>query len=623
MPAPAGGRDAIERDAGEGNRPRRDRAVVAQERASGSRCWRNSPAGCSTSAAGWRPPASRSRPIACSSHRNSASTLRPAVPAISRARHHGCLPVSPSSRRRRARRHGYDVVDHATLNLELGGEAAYARLCAALARGRPRATPRLRAQPHGHRHREPLVDRRARERPVERPRALSSTSTGSRSRSELDNKVLVPVLGDQYGAVLERGELKLVRDGGRSCSGTLNTPFLYLPRRIAQLLQFDLDSLIAELGRRRPGAAGAGVASSPQLEQAAARATRRIAARSQSASARRRSPSGGWRRSARQHAPSAGTSTRTCALQRHAGRAAQLRPARHAARQPGLPARVLAGRRARRSTTAASSTSTRSPPSAWRTRACSRDAHRLVLRPARRGQARPGCASITPTASTIRRATSGGCRNCLAGGACAARWPRRPRSRRWGARGLGWSRRWWRRSRSARPRRARPLYVVAEKILARREPLPHGWAVAGTTGYDFLVAVNGLFVDAAARRALRDLRELRAGSPARRLRGAHLPEEEAGHVARRWRARSTCSPRRLNRISRDQPAHPRLHPERARAARSSSSWPASQSTAPTFAARTPRASTSATARTSSRPSPAPSGARPPRQRHRSTTSCAT
>jgi (1->4)-alpha-D-glucan 1-alpha-D-glucosylmutase len=40
-----------------------------------------------------------------------------------------------------------------------------------------------------------------------------------------------------------------------------------------------------------------------------------------------------------------------------------------------------------------------------------------------------------------------------------------------------------------------PLYVVAEKILSKGEALPLDWAVDGTTGYDFLNAVNGLFVD--------------------------------------------------------------------------------------------------------------------------------
>ncbi|MFO0841796.1 MAG: malto-oligosyltrehalose synthase [Gemmataceae bacterium] len=42
-----------------------------------------------------------------------------------------------------------------------------------------------------------------------------------------------------------------------------------------------------------------------------------------------------------------------------------------------------------------------------------------------------------------------------------------------------------------------PLYVVAEKILGDDEALPRDWAVDGTTGYDFLNAVNGLFVDGA------------------------------------------------------------------------------------------------------------------------------
>ncbi|HEY8503611.1 MAG TPA: malto-oligosyltrehalose synthase, partial [Gemmataceae bacterium] len=40
----------------------------------------------------------------------------------------------------------------------------------------------------------------------------------------------------------------------------------------------------------------------------------------------------------------------------------------------------------------------------------------------------------------------------------------------------------------------RPLYVVAEKILSEGEQLPEHWAVDGTTGYDFLNLLNGLFV---------------------------------------------------------------------------------------------------------------------------------
>ncbi len=43
-----------------------------------------------------------------------------------------------------------------------------------------------------------------------------------------------------------------------------------------------------------------------------------------------------------------------------------------------------------------------------------------------------------------------------------------------------------------------PLYVVVEKILAEDEQLPETWMVHGTTGYEFSCLVNGLFVDASA-----------------------------------------------------------------------------------------------------------------------------
>jgi len=39
-----------------------------------------------------------------------------------------------------------------------------------------------------------------------------------------------------------------------------------------------------------------------------------------------------------------------------------------------------------------------------------------------------------------------------------------------------------------------PLPVVVEKILGRGEALPRSWPVLGTTGYDFLTDLNGLFV---------------------------------------------------------------------------------------------------------------------------------
>ncbi|MDA8521309.1 malto-oligosyltrehalose synthase [Acidovorax sp. NCPPB 4044] len=50
----------------------------------------------------------------------------------------------------------------------------------------------------------------------------------------------------------------------------------------------------------------------------------------------------------------------------------------------------------------------------------------------------------------------------------------------------------------------RALYVVVEKILADHEPLPSDWPVHGSTGYRFGSLVNGLFVDPASQAAFDD-----------------------------------------------------------------------------------------------------------------------
>jgi (1->4)-alpha-D-glucan 1-alpha-D-glucosylmutase len=61
----------------------------------------------------------------------------------------------------------------------------------------------------------------------------------------------------------------------------------------------------------------------------------------------------------------------------------------------------------------------------------------------------------------------------------------------------------------------RPLYVVAEKVLSGAEGLPGRWAVHGTTGYDYLNDLNGLFIDGSqARRTRRAYSKLTGHSQA-------------------------------------------------------------------------------------------------------------
>ena len=54
------------------------------------------------------------------------------------------------------------------------------------------------------------------------------------------------------------------------------------------------------------------------------------------------------------------------------------------------------------------------------------------------------------------------------------------------------------------PAGSSPFYIVVEKIVGAREALPGDWPVSGTTGYDFLNAVNDLFIDPAGLEQLED-----------------------------------------------------------------------------------------------------------------------
>ena len=64
----------------------------------------------------------------------------------------------------------------------------------------------------------------------------------------------------------------------------------------------------------------------------------------------------------------------------------------------------------------------------------------------------------------------------------------------------------------------RPLFLIVEKILGAGESLPPDWPVHGTTGYDFLNVVNGLFVDGSNVSAFDEIY--------RRFTGLRMPYDE-------------------------------------------------------------------------------------------------
>ena len=117
------------------------------------------------------------------------------------------LQASPGSA------HGYDVVDHRHVNVELGGEAGHGRFCAALgAAGLGQVLDivpnHMAITPENAWWTDVLENG-----PSSRYASYFDVDWDP-PEQKLRNTVLMPVLGDHYGKVLEDGELELARDGG-------------------------------------------------------------------------------------------------------------------------------------------------------------------------------------------------------------------------------------------------------------------------------------------------------------------------------------------------------------------------------------------------------------------------
>ena len=167
--------------------------------------------------------------------------------------------------------HGYDVVDHGRLNTELGGAAAHGRLVEQPGRARAsarcstscRTTWRWPAGPTPGGGTCWKTGRRA-------ATPATSTSTGIPPQRKLTATVLMPVLGDHYGRVLEAGELTVERQGGSFVVRYYDHEAPLSPRTLDDLLtraaaragSEELESLAAALGRlpachpHRPGGHG-------------------------------------------------------------------------------------------------------------------------------------------------------------------------------------------------------------------------------------------------------------------------------------------------------------------------------------------------------------------------------
>jgi (1->4)-alpha-D-glucan 1-alpha-D-glucosylmutase len=84
-------------------------------------------------------------------------------------------------------------------------------------------------------------------------------------------------------------------------------------------------------------------------------------------------------------------------------------------------------------------------------------------------------------------------------------------------------------------------YLVVEKILSPGEELPESWPVAGTTGYEFLSLLNGLFVDSRNESAFDQLHRSFTG---------HHTRFDAEVFQNKWRALQTTLAPELDALTR-------------------------------------------------------------------------
>ncbi|ALC15343.1 maltooligosyl trehalose synthase [Desulfuromonas soudanensis] len=124
------------------------------------------------------------------------------------------LYASPCFRAKKGSRHGYDIVDPNALNPEVGSEEEFEALIAELRRCGMGLILDIVPNHMGIESPENLWWMDLLENGSSSPHADFFDVDWEPVKKELKNKVLSPILGDQYGAVLERGELVLAFEEG-------------------------------------------------------------------------------------------------------------------------------------------------------------------------------------------------------------------------------------------------------------------------------------------------------------------------------------------------------------------------------------------------------------------------
>src|SRR5215469_11692420 len=112
--------------------------------------------------------------------------------------------------------HGYDVVDHQHVNEELGGEEGHRRFCIRLADAGLGQILDIVPNHMAIGNRNESWWDVLENGPSSRFATWFDIDWHS-SEVKLQNKVLIPVLGDQYGRVLSAGQIQIEREHGTLC----------------------------------------------------------------------------------------------------------------------------------------------------------------------------------------------------------------------------------------------------------------------------------------------------------------------------------------------------------------------------------------------------------------------
>lgn len=160
--------------------------------------------------------------------------------------------VSPILSARPGSQHGYDVCDHAHINPELGGEAGLAAFAAA---ARERNIGILLDFVPNHMSAHPRANRWWRsvlENGPSSPYAGHFDIDWEPVKDELRDKILLPVLGNQYGVTLDSGalQIELAESEFRLRYGDLDLPLN--PRRLRMLLEHRIADLRRDIAADDP-----------------------------------------------------------------------------------------------------------------------------------------------------------------------------------------------------------------------------------------------------------------------------------------------------------------------------------------------------------------------------------